>query len=82
MIRQWMNVEHYRLHCIEEWPDSPHKEAVLAGIRSALESLESSSLAPLETPQCIVCASRKTEATVLMFPSRSQHSPAITRLAA
>jgi len=29
-LRQWVRTEHHRLHCVEGWPDSPYKEAVLA----------------------------------------------------
>jgi len=76
-----MNVEHYRLHCAEEWPDTPYKEAVLAGIRSVLERLKAS-LTPIDPQQCVVCASRRTESAVLTFPSEPEPCPAITRLAA
>ena len=72
-LRQWIRNEHYRLHCVEEWPDTPYKDAALAAIHSALERLETS-LAPNELPQCMVCASRKTRAVVLEFPSRSNRS--------
>ena len=76
---QWMKVEHYRLHCVEEWAESPHKEAVLAAIRSALDRLEASSL---KTPQCMVCASRRAKSVVLVFPSKPKGSPDLARLAA
>lgn len=79
-IAQWIKVEHYRLHCVEEWPDSPYKQAVLAGTRSILERLKAS-LAPIAPEQCIVCASRRTDVAVLPF-SVIQKAPAITRLAA
>jgi len=79
-IAQWTKVEHYRLHCVQEWPDSPYKQAVLAGIRSTLENLRAS-LAPIEPEQCIVCAYRRTESAVLTFFAR-QEAPAIRRLAA
>ena len=82
MLAQWLQMEHYRLHCVEEWPDGPYKETVLVAIHSALERLEVVSLAPIESPQCTVCAFRKTEAAVLRFPSGSQDYPAITRMAA
>jgi hypothetical protein len=81
MIEQWIHVEHCRWHSVEEWPDSPRKEAALAGIHSALERLKSS-LAPIEPQQCIVCASRRAESAVLTFPSRPQDSAAMKGLAA
>jgi hypothetical protein len=32
-------MEHRRLHCVEAWIDGPRKQAALAAIHSALESL-------------------------------------------
>jgi len=82
MVGQWMRVEHYRLHCAEGWPDSPYKKAVLAAIRSTMENLKTASPALIESQQCMVCASRKTNSVVLMFPSVRQASLSIQRLAA
>ena len=70
-LEQWIKMEHYRLHCAERWPDSDYKEAVLAAIRSTLNTLEAASLAPVRAP-----------ALVLELPARSQSPAAITRLAA
>jgi hypothetical protein len=70
-LEQWTKMGHYRLHCAERWPDSDYKEAVLAAIRSTLNTLEAASLAPVRAP-----------ALVLEWPSRSQSPAAITRLAA
>jgi len=81
-IEQWIKTEHYRLHCAEEWPDSDYKEAVLAAIRSALKTLEATSLAAVEQPRCMVCASRQGAAGVLELPSKSQSPLARSRLAA
>ena len=81
-LEQWIKVEHYRLHCTEGWPESDYKEAVLAAIRSTLNTLEAASLAPVEQPRCMVCASLRAPALVLELPSRSQSPAAITRLAA
>ena len=39
MYSQWLKTEHDRLHIVEQWPDSPHKLAVLTAIRSSLASL-------------------------------------------
>jgi hypothetical protein len=61
-------MEHYRLHCVESSTDGPHKDAVLAAVRSALERFEAVS-GPVE---CAHCASRKiAPARMLMFPSQS-----------
>jgi len=81
-VEQWIKVEHYRLHCAEQWPESYYKEAVLAAIHSTLKSLEATSLALVEQPSCTVCASLQAPAVVLELPSRSRNPTAITRLAA
>ncbi len=81
-IGQWIKIEHYRLHTVEQWPRSAHKEAVLASIHSALERLYADLPAPFGPPRCMVCASRRAESAVLQFPARPQHAPGITRLAA
>ena len=79
-LAQLLMVEHYRLHCVESWPDSPDKQAVLAGIRSALDRLQA--VSPACLPMCMVCASRRREATVLQFPSPSVAAPVIMQRAA
>ena len=81
-LEEWIRVEHYRLHCAERWADSDYKEAVLAAIRSTLNTLRAASLAPVEQPRCMVCASLRAPALVLELPSRSPSPAAITRLAA
>jgi len=81
-LEQWIKMEHYRLHCAERWPGSDYREAVLAAIRSKLNSLEAASLVPVEQPRSMVCASLRVQALVLELPSRSQSPAAITRLAA
>ena len=77
-LGSWINMEHYRLHCVEEWSDGPRKEAALAAIHSSLERL--AAVASSE-PTCMVCAARRN-AMVLKFPSRPQSSPANTPMAA
>ena len=81
-MAQWMKVEHYRLHAVEEWPDSPHKQAVLAAIHSALKRLQADLPSRFQPPQCIVCSSRRAGSAVLQFPSASRSASSITRLAA
>jgi hypothetical protein len=61
MHRQWIAMEHYRLHSIEHWPDSPYKKAVLEAIHSTLATLRANSPVSLEKPQCVICASRVRE---------------------
>ena len=77
-LGQLLRVEHYRLHCVEVWPDTPYKASVLAAIRSALERLQGASAAAADAPVCMICSARRRESTVLTFPSRT----AITRRAA
>ena len=81
-LEQWIQVEHYRLHCAEQWPESDYKEALLPAIRSTLRTLEATSLAPVKEPRCMVCAFLQAPAAVLELPSRLQSVTAITRLAA
>jgi hypothetical protein len=38
MRLQWLSMEHYRLHMVEEWPDGFYKEATLAAIHSAMSA--------------------------------------------
>jgi hypothetical protein len=79
---QWIKVEHYRLHCAEQWPESDYKAAVLAGIRSTLKTLGATSPASIEQPRSMVCASLHAPAVVQELPVRSHGPAAITRLAA
>lgn len=72
-LQQFMNVEHYRLHCAEQWPDGPYKEAVIASACSQLEHLEASAIAPFQAPGCMVCAAKNSKkARVLAFPSKPE----------
>ena len=77
MHRQLIAMEHYRLHCVEQWPDSPYKRAVLDAIQSTLKSLRTTSPVPLQEPECTVCASGVVEL------GREPHgSAALSQLAA
>ena len=64
MHREWLAVEHYRIHVMELWPDGPRKTAGLAAARSALDRLvktkpgDSSFL-------CATCASRRRNVTAI-----------------
>jgi hypothetical protein len=77
MHRQWIAMEHYRLHCVEQWPDSPYKQAVLGAIHSALERLRTTSPVPPPKPECSLCASR-----VRQFGGAPHDSTALAQLAA
>jgi hypothetical protein len=58
MNSQWLKTEHHRLHVVEEWPDSPHKEAALNAIRSKLASLMHSLPPESSGSGCEICLSR------------------------
>jgi len=81
-LTQWLRMEHYRLHCVEQWPEGPHKQTALAGIHSALQSLQLECHLPIEPAVCMVCASRRTGLAVMEFPTASQGSAVIMPLAA
>ncbi len=71
MHREWLSMEHYRMHLMELWPDGPRKEAGLAAARSALASLtrgipKSSSL------PCLICGSRQPIVTMISHVPRRQ----------
>ncbi len=65
MRYQWIASEHHRLHTVEGWPDSPHKDATLRAIRSTLASLGETGVS---APPCQVCLSRRRPPTVVIFP--------------
>jgi hypothetical protein len=74
MLSHWIAVEHYRLHLIERWPDSPLKEATLAAVYSSLASLGQDSRSATASPECVVCRARK--AVVVEFPNALRIAPA------
>ena len=81
-LRQSVRIEHYRLHCVEEWPDSPYREVVLAAVHSALKRQEAAAIGPFDPPACMICTTRRSRARMLTFPSRPEASPAIVKPAA
>jgi hypothetical protein len=58
-LRQWAAVEHHRLHCVEEWPDGPYKQALIAAIHATLESLFDNSGTSTGLSECMACTGRK-----------------------
>ena len=82
-LKQFMKVEHHRLHCAEQWSDGPYKEAVIASACAKLERLEASAPAAFQPPVCMVCAARTgRRARVLQFPSRAEGCPTVVSRAA
>jgi hypothetical protein len=59
MLSNWIAVEHYRLHLVERWPNSPRKEATLAAVYSALASLDQDARSATATQECVVCGRRR-----------------------
>ncbi len=71
---QWFKTEHHRLHTIEEWPDSPHKEAALAATRSKLASL-ARNLPNSHPLHCELCLNREPGAArFLIVPACRRES--------
>jgi hypothetical protein len=65
MKEQWLAMEHYRLHTVEEWPDGPHKNGALAAIRASVESLVRSGARPVD---CHVCLGQNRASNVVEMP--------------
>lgn len=75
MHRDWLAMEHYRMHVIEHWPESPAKHAGLAAVRATLKSLAQTAPSS-ETPfECAICLSRQRKAKLLQFPDRAALFP-------
>jgi hypothetical protein len=68
---EWIAMEHYRLHTVEAWPESPYKDVTLASIHSSLAGLlrDATTVQPQE---CSICRSRRSARTVVELPSRSR----------
>jgi hypothetical protein len=68
MYSERLAFEHYQIHVMELWPDGPRKEAGLASVRYALESL-ARTIPKGSSFTCTTCASRLQSATVIpRFP--------------
>ena len=68
-------MEHYRMHVMEQWPDSPRKKAGLAAVRSTLVSLRAG--VPDGEPGfvCAECLSARSRGNVIQFPSPAVQVP-------
>jgi hypothetical protein len=77
MLSEWIMGEHHRLHIVEEWPDGPYKEAVLAAIRSTLDSLLLDFRAAVKQPVCAICRNRR-RATASSTPLALAHTSPLT----
>ena len=61
----WLASEHHRLHHVEQWPDSPRKQAVIDAIQSTLDSLTRYPGPAQENFSCFLCETKKTGPKVL-----------------
>jgi hypothetical protein len=57
MIRNWLMVEHHRLHLVEQWPESAHRSATLAAIRKSIETLTCNYSGAASHSHCTQCGS-------------------------
>ncbi len=75
MYRDFLAMEHYRLHVIEQWPDSPVKKAGLAAVRATLASLAATPPASAAEFECDICrAQNRTK--VIRFRQHEFDMPA------
>ena len=77
----WLAEEHNRLHVVESWPESAHKQAVLRAIRSTIQSL-SRSLRLEDLPFCAVCLGRTHGPSLVTVAPVSQIGTTRSNLAA
>jgi hypothetical protein len=74
----WLASEHHRLHHVEQWPDSPRKQAVVEAIRSSLGSLSAYPRNSQESFICFLCEARKTKSNVLEMRPTREPLPVLT----
>jgi len=74
----WLAAEHHRLHHVEQWPDSPRKQAVIGAIRSKLDSLARYPRTPQERFSCFLCDARTTKLKVLEIRPTREPEPILT----
>ena len=79
MYFQWHKTEHDRLHIVEQWPDSPHKLAVLTAVRSSLASLirKAPSAVCLECETCLKQQASQAAAAFRVMTSAIESSSAV-----
>jgi hypothetical protein len=64
MYTEWLAIEHYRLHLMEEWPEGARRDAGLAAARSALNSLEQTAPRNCSGFECAICSRRGADNVV------------------
>ena len=68
MYTEWLAIEHYRLHLMEEWPEGARKDAGVAAARSALNSLERTAPVNSAVFECAICSGRSAATGVSRKP--------------
>jgi hypothetical protein len=68
MYRDFLAMEHYRLHMMEEWPDSPVKRARLAAVRATIASLSATPPAGAAGFECDICHAQHRAKVVRLRP--------------
>ncbi len=71
MHRDSLAMEHYRMHVMEQWPDSPTKTASLATVRATIESLERTKPAGATPFTCAECLSARPRPNLVVLPAPS-----------
>ena len=57
MYSRWIEMEHYRLQCVREWPESPHRKATMQGILHSLKRLGCNCGGSRGVADCPICQS-------------------------
>ena len=68
----WIAFEYYRLEIVQQWPNSPYKEATLNAVRSSLASLMSQCSDAPGSSLGGAHGSIKQETTTIEFPNTSR----------
>jgi hypothetical protein len=68
MRKQWLAIEHSRLHVIENWPESAKREISLQAVRSAIRSLTGDD--DPWSAECLICGEPKHSGLLLELPKR------------
>lgn len=82
MFKEWIAMEHYRLHTLEALPSSPYREAAIAAIQSKLSSLQQDPRMAGVLATCDTCQNRKRGPELVPFPAVYQIGSKCDNLAA
>lgn len=72
MLSDWISMEHYRLHVVENLPDSHLKQATISAIHSSLARLGQDPHSLAGSAECLICSSRPKP--VLKLGDRKVHA--------